>query len=553
MLTVREALSLPVFHDSLLVAGESGIDNVINWVHIVDIPEAHYEWHRRGVLLLTAGYGLRDHPDRLEALIPTLVEQGFAGMVLAVGYNFDRAPDALREAADRLAFPLIEAPREILFIEVTEAILERIVNRQYTLLQQSSAVSEQLTELVLQGANLDGLVATLASLIGRSVLVEDASFRIVASAQAGPVDQARLDSVARGRTAAELSQRLVDAGIYAQLQSRLGPVHLPPLPELGMDMERLVTPIIVDREIHGYLWVIIDDQPVSQLDERAISHAATVAALIIFKDLAVRRAEEAQRGDLLERLLQGPPDSVAIGDQALRLRFRPDRAQQVLVIRSESGSRGSPQPLLASVETWLSSTMSRHLAAWRGNQLVVVLENGRERANRDVALALHKALNHPGSRLLIGVGRPCSAEEVRQRGIRRSYEEALEAIQIAEATGVTDGVMVFEELGLLHWLYHLPPERLSESVFSRAVDLLAAHDAERNAELVKSLDAFLEHNGSLVDTAQALYIHRNTLLHRLERIRALTGLDLRTAWQRANLYMALKAHQLQRYRSRDTG
>jgi DNA-binding PucR family transcriptional regulator len=56
-----------------------------------------------------------------------------------------------------------------------------------------------------------------------------------------------------------------------------------------------------------------------------------------------------------------------------------------------------------------------------------------------------------------------------------------------------------------------------------------------------------------VDTAQALYIHRNTLLHRLERIRALTGLDLRTAWQRANLYIALKAHQLQRYRSRDAG
>lgn len=64
MLTLREALEMPVFATAQVVAGHAGLDNEIRWVHIVEIPDAHYQWKRRGVLLLTAGYGLRDAPQR---------------------------------------------------------------------------------------------------------------------------------------------------------------------------------------------------------------------------------------------------------------------------------------------------------------------------------------------------------------------------------------------------------------------------------------------------------------------------------------------------------
>ena len=131
MLTVAEALKLPVFSSSRLVAGKAGIHSEINWVHIVDVPNAEYSYERQGVLLLTSGFGLRDNLDEQAQLIPRLVEKGFAGMVLSIGYAFSKTPDAMLEAANQLNFPIIECPRELLFIDVTEAILERIINRQY--------------------------------------------------------------------------------------------------------------------------------------------------------------------------------------------------------------------------------------------------------------------------------------------------------------------------------------------------------------------------------------------------------------------------------------
>jgi PucR family transcriptional regulator, purine catabolism regulatory protein len=544
VITIREALSLPVFSGSKLVAGQNGIDNPISWVHIVDIPEASYEWQRRGVLLLTAGYGLRDDHERQAALIPTLVEQGFAGMVLATGYYFEETPQVIREAADSLNFPVIEAPRTILFIEVTEAILERIVNRQYGQLQQASAISDELTGLVLQGANLEELAATLAKLIGRSVTIEDATFRVIANAEVGPVDEARRVSVALGRTSPELAQRLLDAGIYSRLLDAMGPIYLPPMPETGLEIERLIAPIIVDREIYGYIWIIVDGKPLTELDTRAITHGATVAALMLFKDRAVRRAAEALRGDFLERLLESPDNATYFDEQAQRAHFRADRPHQVLTILPHLSSGGNYRTLLPEIENWLAKRGVNTLSAWRGSHLVLVLEVGRDAKGEQLANDIFNSFNHPGSRILVGVGRLCTADDMRSGCLIRSYHQAYEAIRIGQAGGRAQGVVVFEELGLLHWLYHLPPQIINENKYLNAISLLNAYDRERNSELLKTLGCFLDNNGSLVETAKQLYIHRNTLLHRLERIRSICRMEIRSAWERLNLFAALKAYEL---------
>ncbi len=549
ILTVREALMMPVFAGCRLVAGDRGVENRINWVHIVDIPDAHFEWQRRGVLLLTAGYGLRDDLARQAALVPTLVAQGFAGIVLAVGYYFDRTPEAIREVADALDFPVIESPRELLFIEITEAILDRIVNRQYRLLEQASEISAQLTDLVLQGANLEGLATTLARLIGRSVTIEDAAFRVVADAQVGPIDEARRLSVERGRSSPELAQHLIDAGIYTALLEKMGPISLPPMPDLGMTMERLVAPIIVDRLIHGYIWIIIEPEtssvnPVSQLDTRAISHAATVAALILFKDRAVQRAEEAVRGDFLERLLQPPDDATLFGERARRLRFRADINHRVIIVATHFSSGGAPSSLLPSVEASLKSHDIPALTAWRGAYLILVVESDQILKAREISTGIVTSLNHPGSRILVGVGPNCSPEELRAEGLRRSYDKAQEAIRIAQTTGQREGIVEFDELGLLHWLYSLPPHVIADNRYIGALTRLDSYDRERGAQLLKTLETFLENNGSLVETAERLFIHRNTLLHRLERIKEICEMDLKSAWERLNLYAAILAFRL---------
>lgn len=544
MLTVRAALALPALTGATLVAGEAGLDNQIEWVHTIDIPDAHYDWQRRGVLLLTAGFGLRDSEERQAALVPTLVEQGFAGLVLSVGYYFDKTPEVIRQRADELNFPVIESPYEMLFIDISEAILAQITQMQNRLLRQSHEIHKQLTDLVLRGGDLHDLAATLAQLLSRSVTIESPTFHVLANAEIGPIDEARRRSVANGRTTPQTAQRLLRKGIYAQLLQRMGPMHIPPMPDLDMEMERFVAPIIVDREIYGYMWIISGDRPLTELDELAIDRAATVAALIMLKERAVREAEESLRGDFLEQLLNGRIRSATVMEQAHRFSFRIDRPHQILLIHGAAQAGGSNHDLLAAIRDWLQSYQAYPLVVARDEVTAVVLEGEDPAIGKQFGSAIVHEISHPAKPLLIGVGRPFTLKD-EPEGIRRSYEEAQEALRVGQALH-DEGVIVFDDLGVLHWLFQLTPEQRRQNAYMQRIRILTTYDRERNTELLKTLEAYLDRGGSLVDTAQSLYIHRNTLLHRLERIRELCGIDLRDPWHQLNLHVAVKAYRLHR-------
>lgn len=540
MLTVRQALQLPIFSSAILVAGRDGVDNEISWVHIVDIPDATYEWRRPNILLLTAGFGLRDDPERQAALIPKLIEEQFAGLVLSTGFYFDETPAGIRRAADENKFPVIETPRDLMFVDVTASILEQIVNENYALLRRSQRIHERLTTLVLQGGGFDELAETLAALLQRSITIEDTAFRVLATAQHGRVDSARERSVANGRTTPKLARHLLDAGIYDRLLQEMEPVHIPPMPDLDMNMERFVAPIIVEREIHGYIWIIAGAHPLTELDKLALDHGATVAALIFFKEQAVRKATEALRGDFLEQLLQNETKTAAFSEQAHRLNYRPERPHQVLLIHGLPLAGGDAYALYADVETQLHSRGVRPLLAPRDDHLVAVIESDADAKGKEIAQTLVQDVAHPTYQLRIGVGRAIASAKT----LRRSYEEAEEALRVGEAMQLEEPVIAFTDLGLLHWLYHLPPETIENNAYLQHIHTLAQYDRERNAELVKTLETFLDHGSAMVDAAQALYIHRNTLLHRLERIENLCQITLRDPLQQLNLHAAIKSYRL---------
>ena len=114
---------------------------------------------------------------------------------------------------------------------------------------------------------------------------------------------------------------------------------------------------------------------------------------------------------------------------------------------------------------------------------------------------------------------------------------------MARALGRPSGVLRFDDLGLLHWLRHLPPDVIFENVYMRAVETLAKVDAERHTDLLPTLETYLE-APSVGEAAELLFIHRNTLSYRLERIEKLLQVDLNDPGQRLNLHVAAKCHRV---------
>jgi purine catabolism regulator len=71
---------------------------------------------------------------------------------------------------------------------------------------------------------------------------------------------------------------------------------------------------------------------------------------------------------------------------------------------------------------------------------------------------------------------------------------------------------------------------------------LIAH--ENSAELLRTLAAYFEHNGNLSQTAEALFVHRNTLLYRMDRIAAILDVDLVDSKSRLAVQLALHIQRM---------
>ncbi len=541
MLTIREALNMPVFAQAALVAGGGGLDNVIRWVHIVDVPDARYEWTKGGELLLTVGFGLRNNPQRQAELIPKLAAKGLAGIILSTGHYLDRVPDVMRRDADRFSFPVIELPPDVPFIDITEAIFSHITRYQYALQQRAEEIHHTLTRLVLDGGSLEDVAESLAGLLSRSITIENAAFELIAAAQMGPVDDARARSVSAGRTTLEVVRYLIDHGVYDRLLRERRPVRLKAMPDLGLAMERIVAPILVASQIMGYVWIIAGEHPLDDLDELAIQHGATVTALLMLKEQAVRDAKLALRGDLLEQLLRvGEHPAPALAELAHQFGFNFVGYYQALVVSGRGTVGSPPAALLERVERWLVDEGLNALAVPRETHTVVILHGARLPDAESLAARLAEALSHPAEPVQVGVGG--RADELAQ--LAASYEQAGEALKIAQALKPDREVQTFDKLGVLHWLYHLPPALITSNTYVRAIRQLAMHDQASHAELLHTLEVYLDAGSVAADAADALYIHRNTLSYRLERIEQLMDIDLKEPDTRLNLHVALKAIRL---------
>jgi DNA-binding PucR family transcriptional regulator len=88
-------------------------------------------------------------------------------------------------------------------------------------------------------------------------------------------------------------------------------------------------------------------------------------------------------------------------------------------------------------------------------------------------------------------------------------------------------VMSYEELGAYKYLLRMPFDSGIRDSHRDAVTRLADYDRERSTALLQTLEEFLRRRGSISATAEALYVHPNTLRQRLRRITELSGLDLR--------------------------
>jgi len=537
MVTIAEALRMPALATVRVVAGEKGLANRIQWVNVTEIAE-FVDRPQEGELLCIPTSGLTAQPDLQTALIPSLAKHGLAGLVVSTEQDLHDIPSLMLQQANELDFPIIILPEKALFTKITRAISKRIQNERHALMQKSLQIHNTLTQVVLMGDDLQLLAKALTALVRCPVVIEDPSFRLLAYASWSEVNEASQERLQQDCTPRPLFIELGKRGVLTQLRRSRQPARIPPLPEQGLISERIVAPIVAGQEFYGYVWIVVRDQTPDELDMIAIQHAATVAALILLKGKAIYEAESRLKSALLDELLTGDTDlQKTLVIKARHFDYDLTQGQQILLLQQRDCLPS------ASLHRWLDDLLSQWhipgLTVKRAQHLVLLLPSESTRNGEALARRLWAQGQSDEYDLLIGVGRTYPGWD----RLSESYQEAQEALEVGPLL-MDEAVVSFDALGVLHWLRHLPPDLREKNRFSQAIQVLAEHDARRQSDLLETLETYLDTGQNGQETARRLYLHRNTLRQRLDRIQDLCDLELNNSLVSLNLHVAIKEYKL---------
>jgi DNA-binding PucR family transcriptional regulator len=159
----------------------------------------------------------------------------------------------------------------------------------------------------------------------------------------------------------------------------------------------------------------------------------------------------------------------------------------------------------------------------REELVVLVPESaGLSAADLGRSITLYVASMYPEWPLTIGIGGVCTAP----REIARSYAQARRSAEVALRFGRKGEVVSFEELGFYRLLFQIEDRGELRAFVEQVLGPLLAYDQKHRTDFVRTIASYLSNNNSLQATAKELYVHVNTAAYRLQRIQAITGLDL---------------------------
>ena len=244
-------------------------------------------------------------------------------------------------------------------------------------------------------------------------------------------------------------------------------------------------------------------------------------AYIALSDAKSFYEEKHDRGTFVKNIIM---DNILPGDiyiRAKELHFATDAPRAVFLVRQVGRSDVAAVDVLAGM---FPDKMQDFALSINETDVAVIKQISANTTDEDLfrlARNMEETLkNELFIKTVIGIGTVCN----HLRELADAYKEAQTAIEVGKVFDNESSIMNYENLGIGRLIYQLPTTLceifLSEVFKKNSIDSL-------DQETLFTINKFFENNLNVSETSRKLFVHRNTLVYRLEKIKKLTGLDLR--------------------------
>ncbi|XCP85044.1 PucR family transcriptional regulator ligand-binding domain-containing protein [Roseburia hominis] len=535
-ITVRDVLKIKEWQQCRVIAGEAGLDREIQYVDSMEVPNI-IPWLRKNEFLVTTAYAIKDSEEMLLKIIQALAKQQSAGIALKTKF-LGGITESIKKEAENLQLPIIELPGDIPFIDIIEPLMKIIVDDQNQKLEFNKAINEKFLAVQIDGGGFREIVQSLGELLKCKVVVADDRHNVISFF---PEDlQETNDYIERGKfdelaVSSRLRQCMSD-GKKDQPMVKI------------MDEEIWFHQIYVKTKCEGGLYVIGRPGQFNELSEIAMGQAKVHLALEFSKKGINEQKEYHQDNNFFLDL---------IGNNILTEEDAKRRAKGLhwpsvphfMVVSDIDGFeeiiRGKDEDEIQSIK---DEVIQIHRDIFQQHNIRIFIGNrsdsfhclifgnmGRAELKRSLEMIHEKVLATLGFTISTGISKEING----YLGFESCYRKIRTAIIVCKKKGRMK-ICFTDEMNLEEAFYEMAKMPIFQKFVRDTLYVIKEYDRNRGSFLLETLRVLTENMGARKETADILYLHRNTLAYRIRQIEQLTGMDLNDPQVLFQLQLAIK-------------
>ncbi|CAM4269834.1 PucR family transcriptional regulator [Lacicoccus alkaliphilus] len=531
-ITVESIMQREIFMDAELVAGSEGIDREIKWTHILEM-ESFDSFINGGELILTTGSNIDFGSPHGMSKIRTLIESGVTGICIELGHHVTKVDSSILKLADDHAFPIIIFNKTVKFVDITQDLHTLIINSHHTQLEHLHLLSKEFNELSLEPNGIIKILKNLHNYFHKTVILI--------------TDEKKLYYYPlKVKKHAEYINSLIDDSWEIQ-------------PYISVNLDKTdysVFPIKGLGHSWGNLYFQEEAEDIDEFSYSILDRATLAIAQILLRNQTIEERKQNQEGDIVKKLvheksfepslaqkfLPYPSENLYyrvmiieksnIGDEISPEDWEEIKLTQAIILRNLFKSFGFRAMISVTINTITV------ISSFYKNQQTIVKD-------QNFNLVTDAIQNTHEKNIFNGEECHISASSLNKdySKLHECYKEANEVLHLKKLDVLKD-VLFYEELGAYRLLTKLDKNELESLVSTYLSPLLDFERKTNNNNLLLTLTIYLETMGSKKETSERLYIVRQTLYYRLEKIKELLGENFMNPVSRQAIELAISANKL---------
>ncbi|EJM6507165.1 PucR family transcriptional regulator ligand-binding domain-containing protein [Enterococcus faecalis] len=523
MKILAEVLALPRFSDLQLLSSHSNLTQPLESVEITETPDVA-DFIPKNVMILTTAMIYKDDQEKLKPFIDSLKQAECTALGIKVGRFLDEISPEIIAYASAVDLPLIKIPST----QPLGGLLHEIVGylRDSKTEQMSVAfdIQKRFSTLLMQDVDATRFIAEFAKILNAPIILLSPWQQVIAHSNYFYGNQKSAEFFIKQLSKDHFQQLAQEKKIF-RLQD-----------ERQENIQVAGFPIRVNDYFPYYLLVLSPEQIPYPISEFAIDQAILVLTFMLFKNQKIAESFEHLKTDFLDRLLDTHQEALSKHQNWLELwknyrLINSDYYQLAIVygvtkpenethIRYQQAEgqlifqwlKEQLPEILPDVALFKLKNQNKSILIFQSkkNDHLMILQNLAERLQQALPITIRFALGNAYENL---------------EDLPNSYIEASSTLEASLHAQKPATVQLFHPKGLAGLFEKIGTEDV-EYFCQQQLKELAYPTEPTLQELRKTLKVFLDFNCEITKTANALYLHRNTIKYRMNQCEKLLGTSI---------------------------